>query len=86
MRSLYYILVHRLVSFYNNNLNVQYKDVLVSFCSMFGRDYKDLMRSKLKICLLYNILKILVGMHDQEKFDINVVFEHLGCGVPPTYR
>lgn len=53
---------------------------------MFGRDYKDLMRSKLKICLLYNILKILVGMHDQEKFDINVVFEHLGCGVPPTYR
>lgn len=40
MRSLYNILVHRLISYYNTNLKVQYMHVLTSYCSMFGPVYQ----------------------------------------------
>ena len=51
MRNLYSILVHRLISYYNTNLKVQYRDVLTSYCSMFGPIYHELLTGKLQLCL-----------------------------------
>ena len=66
MRKLYSILVHRLISYYNTNLKVHYRDVLTSYCSMFGPTYQDLLGGKLQLCLLYNILKIIAPMNELE--------------------
>lgn len=87
LKSLYYILVHRLISYYNTNLKIEYRDVLVSYSSMFGPMYIELMSKKLKVCLLYNILKILAPMQDSENFDMSVVFSSLGINPQPaTFR
>lgn len=84
MKRLYYILVHRLISYYNTNLKIEYRDVLVSYCSMFGPAYSSLMSGRLKICLLYNILKILAPMHDTENFDMSIVFGTLNVNPQPV--
>lgn len=83
MRSLYSILVHRLICYYNTNLKVQYRDVLTSYCSMFGPVYSELMTDELRLCLLYNILKIIAPLNEQEDFDLAAVFGYLRVELQP---
>ncbi|MBS1890001.1 MAG: hypothetical protein JST59_01805 [Actinobacteria bacterium] len=83
MRHLYNIIVHRLISYYNTNLKVQYRDVLASYCSMFGSTYQELLTSKLQMCLLYNILKIVAPMNEQEQVDLTAVFVYLKANPQP---
>jgi hypothetical protein len=59
----------------------------MSYSSMFSAVYGELMNKKLKVCLLYNILKILAPMHDTENLDMSLVFNSLGVNPQPaTFR